>query len=105
MDGIVVELLAQLEDGVAEELGLFTVLRAPDGAEDHGVRDHAAGMRGQVFQHLVFGRREVERLARQGHQAFAQIDLEVAAPRDSPANERGSTKPDDPKQGKLLDLA
>ena len=55
-----------------------SVLRPPDLAQDHVVRQHLAGMRHQQPQQIVLPRRELHLLAAHRHDPPHQIDREIA---------------------------
>ena len=64
MDGIVFDLLAQLADEGAQVLDFFAAVGAPDGGEQLGVGDDAAGAAHEAVENVEFLAGEVDGLRR-----------------------------------------
>ena len=66
LGGIAFELLPQRADGDAEIVDLLLLRRAPDGAQQMGVGQHAAGMLGELGEHGIFLGRQMDLARRRG---------------------------------------
>ena len=80
--------LAELADEDAQVLGLLDVVTTPDSPQQNAMREHFPGMADQVYQQVVFLRRQMHLLTPYGDPAGVQV-----ATRKSPVSSRLVTLP------------
>ena len=68
--------LAELADEDAQVLGLLDVVTTPDSPQQNAMREHFPGMADQVYQQVVFLRRQMHLLTPYGDPAGVQVDAE-----------------------------